>query len=160
VNSTLYTTGFTKWDARTFFNFLKQKEILFLIDIRRFPNSQLSGFTKMNNFSYFLEELSDCSYFHFERLAPSAEDFREYKKQNIDWETFANRYIRNISSEHAEYEKKEILELLAIGNVMLLCSEVEYEFCHRNLLANHLTETQKDLEVIHTSHMRIRLNKD
>lgn len=160
MNFNLYTTGFTKWDANPFFSYLKQKEILSLIDIRRFPNSQLSGFTKMNNFSYFLKELSDCEYYHFESLAPSTNDFREYKKHNIDWETFANRYIKNISSEYAEYEKTAIMELLARGNVMLLCSEVEFEFCHRNLLANHLTESQKDLEVIHTSHMRVRLNKD
>lgn len=160
VNSTLYTTGFTKWDARPFFSFLKQKKILSLIDIRRFPNSQLSGFTKKSNFWYFLDELSDCQYYHFESLAPSADDFREYKKQDIDWETFANRYIKDISSEYAEYEKKEILELLNKGNVMLLCSEVDYEFCHRNLLANHLIESHKDLEVIHTNHMRVRLNKN
>jgi uncharacterized protein (DUF488 family) len=155
LNFTIYTTGFTKWQARNFFTFLKQKEITALIDIRRFPHSQLSGFTKSNNFAYFLEELANCQYYHFESLAPQQEDFRRYKKNEIDWETFKNIYIESISSEYSKFEINEILNILTYKNVLLLCSEVDYEYCHRSLLTTYISNLHKDLNISHVNHMGV-----
>ena len=50
----VYTAGFAKWLAKDFFNILEKYNIDKLIDIRLRPNSQLSGFTRQVNFSYFL----------------------------------------------------------------------------------------------------------
>lgn len=155
LNFKIYTCGFTKWSALPFFEYLKQNNITSLIDIRRFPNSQLAGFTKQNNFRYFLKELSNCAYYHFENLAPNTEDFKQYRKKEITWEVFASRYNKKISSENSKHEIENLMFIAKNENIMLLCSEEHHEFCHRNLLAAHLKKIENNLKIWHVNSSRV-----
>ena len=49
----LYTMGFTKKNAKEFFDSIKEKNIEILIDIRLNNKSQLAGFTKGPDLMYF-----------------------------------------------------------------------------------------------------------
>ena len=49
----LYTIGFAKKDAKTFFSILQNKGIIQIIDIRLNNSSQFAGFTKKNDLIYF-----------------------------------------------------------------------------------------------------------
>ena len=55
----LFTIGFTKKSAESFFTTLKNADVARLVDIRLNNVSQLSGFTKKNDLRYFLKAI--CS---------------------------------------------------------------------------------------------------
>ncbi len=58
----IYTIGFTKKNAQTFFNFIKSSNISTLLDVRLNNVSQLSGFAKRDDLQFFLKELCDVEY--------------------------------------------------------------------------------------------------
>ncbi len=58
--ATLYTIGFTKKKAETFFGALKQAGIKRIIDVRLNNVSQLAGFAKRNDLIFFLKGLCGC----------------------------------------------------------------------------------------------------
>ena len=66
----LYTIGFTRKSAETFFTQLKQSGVRTLIDTRLNNRSQLSGFAKQNDLRYFLSEIGQIDYLHLPLLAP------------------------------------------------------------------------------------------
>ena len=69
----IYTIGFTKKSAERFFELLRENQIGRLIDIRLKPGVQLAGFAKGGDLAYFLRELIDCEYHHFDFLAVKVE---------------------------------------------------------------------------------------
>ena len=61
----LYTIGFSKKTAKYFFELLRKKGVKTLIDIRRNPHSQLSGFAKAKDLEFFIKELINGKYIYF-----------------------------------------------------------------------------------------------
>lgn len=55
--------------------------------------SQLAGFSKRDDLSYFLRELCGAEYIHELLLAPTQELLDEYKKRNGDWEDYERRFL-------------------------------------------------------------------
>ena len=141
----IYTAGFAKWLAEDFFNILKKYKIDKLIDIRLRPNSQLSGFTRQVNFSYFLKELSNVNYEHRTELAPTKELLHKRRNENLTWEEFESQYINQLTSEILENYLVEISE----EKIIFLCSETEPNFCHRQILTNELLKIDSSLNIIH-----------
>ena len=73
----LFTIGFTKKSAETFFELLRENGVQRLVDIRINPNGQLSGFAKRDDLPYFLSKLvPGCEYVHIAELAPTRLPFR------------------------------------------------------------------------------------
>jgi hypothetical protein len=66
----LYTIGFTGKSAEEFFMLLKKAWIKILLDIRLNNVSQLAGFTKGKDLSYFVRVILDGQYYHIIDLAP------------------------------------------------------------------------------------------
>jgi len=89
----IFTIGFTKKSAEEFFSLLKQSGIKRLIDIRLNNKSQLAGFTKKGNLKFFLKELIDCEYYHYDFLAPTQEILNNYRK-NHNWPQYEKQFIR------------------------------------------------------------------
>lgn len=52
---TIFTIGFGKKSARDFFEILQRAAVKKVVDIRLNNTSQLAGFSKKNDLSYFLE---------------------------------------------------------------------------------------------------------
>ena len=76
----IYTIGFTKKSAETFFGILRAHGIESLVDIRLNPNGQSSGSAKKVDLPYFLDRLVDgCRYIHVPELAPTKEIQKEYR---------------------------------------------------------------------------------
>jgi hypothetical protein len=67
----VYSIGFTKKTAAQFFTTLRQAEIRRLLDVRLHNVSQLAGFTKRNDLSFFLKELCGAEYLHEPLLTPT-----------------------------------------------------------------------------------------
>jgi len=141
----LYTIGFTKKTAKEFFEILKKNEVEQIADIRLNNTSQLAGFTKKDDLGYFLKELGNIEYYHFDFLAPSKEIRDEYN-EGKNWERYMGGYIGLL-------DKREILKKLDRKffekRTCFLCSEYSPEYCHRRLLVEYLKRHWKDVEIIH-----------
>jgi len=142
----IYTIGFTKKSAERFFELLEHNQIGRLIDIRLKPGGQLAGFSKRDDLAYFLRELIDCEYHHFDYLAPSEDILKTYR-QDKDW----GRYERQFE---ALMDERDILDRLdptffAETSCCLLCSEEKPDQCHRRLVVERLTRNWPDVGVVH-----------
>lgn len=142
----IYTIGFTKKNAETFFNLLKKVKITTLIDVRLNNVSQLAGFAKRDDLKFFLHELCGAKYIHAPKLSPTKEILNAYKKSEISWEKYEIEFIKIMSQRHIE----RIFEPSRLNNSCLLCSEHEPKFCHRRLVAEYLKDNiNSDLSINH-----------
>lgn len=142
----LYTIGFTQKTAQQFFNLLKINGVECLIDIRLNPGGQLAGFSKKEDLRYFLKELIDCDYRHLDRLAPTDEILKAFRKDK-DWA----KYEVSFQALMDQRGIPETLDrtLFEDKTCCLLCSEPTAEKCHRRLVAERLARTWEDVTIIH-----------
>lgn len=132
----IYTIGFTKKSAKTFFSLIKSSNITTLIDVRLKTTSQISGFAKKNDLKFFLHELCDTEYEHLPELAPTNEILNAYKKKEISWEKFEDVFLNLMAQRNIEKFIKPIL----LKNSCLLCSEDAPHHCHRRLVVDYLNQ--------------------
>ncbi len=142
---TLYTIGFTKKSADIFFTKLNQAGVSKIIDIRLNNISQLAGFTKKEDLTYFLRNLCNCSYSHQPILAPTNDILDDYRKKKIDWSEYAMRFRRLLENRAVE----TIIPVNELQNSCLLCSEPTAEKCHRKLVAEYFRERFPDIKIEH-----------
>ncbi|HFO2532429.1 TPA: DUF488 family protein [Yersinia enterocolitica] len=141
----VYSIGFTEKSAETFFKLIKSQNISTLVDVRLNNVSQLSGFAKKNDLKYFLKEICDVDYLHLPDLAPTKEILDPYKKKNISWEVYEEKFLNLMAQRNIERIDKKI-----ISNNCLLCSEHKPHHCHRRLVIEYLNKHwEADLEVKH-----------
>lgn len=142
----IYTIGFTKKTAKQFFDLLRENGVECLVDIRLHPDGQLSGFSKKEDLSYFLQALNACGYRHMPNLAPTDEILKTYRKDH-NWQAYEQKF-------------QELMDQRGIPDVIdkrffedktccLLCSEDTPEKCHRRLVAERLARDWTDVEIIH-----------
>lgn len=140
----VFTIGFTKKDARTFFETLTMNGIELLLDIRLNNKSQLAGFAKGRDLEYFMKKICKADYLHNTIYAPTKELLDGYKKGVVSWEEYVEVYNdliqrRNVKKTFESEVSKEY------KRVCLLCSEETPEKCHRRLLAEYL---ESQIEVV------------
>jgi uncharacterized protein (DUF488 family) len=141
----LFTIGFTKKSAEKFFTSLKGAGVKRLIDVRLNNVSQLAGFAKKNDLSYFTKALCDIDYAHLPILAPTADILDPYKKaKNGDWALYERQFLDLMRLRHIETTSRETLD-----GGCLLCSEEKPHHCHRRLVAEYLKEQWGDVEIEH-----------
>jgi uncharacterized protein (DUF488 family) len=141
----LYTIGFTKKNAQTFFSKLKKAGVVRLIDIRLNNVSQLAGFAKRDDLIFFLKELCNCEYRHIPDFAPTKEILDAYKKKKIDWAEYVRRFSKLIKDRKIEKE----ISAEDLNNSCFLCSEPTPEQCHRRLVAEYFKEKFGNIEIRH-----------
>lgn len=138
----IYTIGFTQKSAEEFFNILQDNQIEQLVDIRLNNKSQLTGFTKMKDLTYFLKKIANIDYYYFDYLAPT----KELRKMVSQWDIYTVEYIKLL-------EKRQILDRLDPNffkkPTVFLCSEKLASQCHRGILANYIQENWPNVEVVH-----------
>ena len=130
---TIYTIGFTKKSAKTFFELISGHNIELLLDIRLNNKSQLAGFTKGDDLQYFLAELCHCAYLHCLEYAPTKEILSDYQKKQITWDEYVDRYTALMEQRGSCTDFWE--RFSNNRNICLLCSEPTPEHCHRRLMA-------------------------
>ena len=141
----VFTIGFTKKNAEQFFARLKQQGLFRVIDARLNNVSQLAGFTKKNDLSFFLREICDIDYIHLSDLAPTQEILDAFKKNGGDWATYEKQFLALMAMRRVESKVDKNL----ISGGCLLCSEATPEHCHRRLVAEYLQEKWGDVEIQH-----------
>jgi uncharacterized protein (DUF488 family) len=142
----LFTIGFTKKSAETFFTRLKNAGVKRLIDVRLNNVSQLAGFTKKDDLRYFTRAICNIEYMHLPELAPTADILNAYKKaKNGDWQLYERQFLDLIRARQIENTTPR--ELLDGG--CLLCSEEKPHHCHRRLVAEYLKDKWSDVDIEH-----------
>jgi uncharacterized protein (DUF488 family) len=140
------TIGFAKWSAADFFSILRAHSVRRLIDTRLNNTSQLSGFAKRKDLTYFLRELVGAEYVHEPLLTPEPDDLRDYRNQLIDWAGYEERYVATLESRQVSVRLDR--DLFTDGAV-LLCSEHSPSHCHRRLAAEHLAAEWGECTIVH-----------
>lgn len=141
----IFTIGFTKKTAETFFTRIREAGVKRLIDVRLNNVSQLAGFTKKEDLRFFTREICGIEYVHLSELAPTADILDAYKKQKGDWYIYEEKFIALMQDR--KIEANITREILADG--CLLCSEETAEHCHRRLVAEYLQRHWNDVEIVH-----------
>jgi uncharacterized protein (DUF488 family) len=142
----LYTIGFTKKSAKNFFGSLKTAGVARLVDVRLNNTSQLAGFAKKDDLSYFTKEICGIEYLHEPQLAPTSEILAPYKKdKSVPWETYERQYVQLLQSREVE----KSLSPARLEGACLLCSEDKPHHCHRRLIAEYLAENWGNIEITH-----------
>ena len=139
------TIGFTKKPARRFFGLLRESGVKRVLDVRLNNASQLSGFAKQDDLSWFLDQLCGIDYVHEPRLAPTQALLSDYRKKRIDWDTYEARFLDLMRERRvAETIPRELLE-----GGCLLCSEHQPHRCHRRLVAEYLDARWGGVQIEH-----------
>ena len=141
----IFTIGFTKKNARKFFELLRSSGTKRIVDVRLHNVSQLAGFAKKDDLAYFLKELCGIDYLHMPELAPTKEMLDDYRKNHKDWDRYERQFLDLMQERRIENRiPKE-----AIAEGCLLCSEEKPHHCHRRLVGQYLGEHWGDVEVRH-----------
>lgn len=144
----LFTIGFTKKSAETFFELLKKHRIDLLIDVRLNNKSQLAGFTKGPDLAYFINEIVHAKYIHCDEFAPTKDLLDRYHKGSTSWDEYVVEY-QEIMKRRGVY-KQFFERFQAFDRICLLCSEPEPDMCHRRLLAELLAkEAAEKISIMH-----------
>ncbi|WP_254444756.1 DUF488 family protein [Anabaena sp. UHCC 0187] len=142
----LFTIGFTQKKAEQFFETLIKSGVKRVIDTRLNNVSQLAGFAKKSDLEYFLQKIGGIEYIHILDLAPTKDILDAYKKKEITWDSYEQKFNQLITQRQIERK----LSIDIIDKSCLLCSELKPHNCHRRLVAEYLqTHLEKTIKIHH-----------
>ncbi len=141
----IFTIGFTKKSAESFFTKLERAGVRRLVDVRLNNVSQLAGFAKQDDLRYFAKTICNIDYIHLPDLAPTKDMMDAYKKHKGDWIVYERQFLDLMQTRRIEDKVRR--ELLDGG--CLLCSEDQPHHCHRRLVAEYLKEKWGEVEIEH-----------
>jgi uncharacterized protein (DUF488 family) len=141
----IFTIGFTKKSAQTFFMELKDAGVKRLVDVRLNNTSQLAGFTKKDDLRYFTQAICGIEYVHIPELAPTADILDAFKKHQGDWSLYEQQFLDLMRSRRIE----ETVSPGMLEGGCLLCSEEKPQHCHRRLVAEYLRDKWGNVEIEH-----------
>ncbi|MGX4641988.1 DUF488 domain-containing protein [Massilia sp. SYSU DXS3249] len=142
----IYTIGFTKKNAETFFKFIRSSNVKTLIDVRLNNVSQLAGFAKKDDLKFFLREICSAEYVHIPDFTPTKEILDPYKKGEMTWASYEEKFLNLMAKRNVE--RSITPQLLDQG--CLLCSEHEPHMCHRRLVVEYLNKASDlDMKIRH-----------
>ena len=141
----LFTIGFTKKSAETFFGMLNKAEATRVVDIRLNNVSQLAGFAKRDDLRFFLKQLCEADYVHMPDFAPTKEILDRYKKDKGDWAVYEVSFLKLMRERNIEEKMAGLIK----DSDCLLCSEADPDQCHRRLVAEYLKERWRNMNIRH-----------
>ena len=141
----VFTIGFTKTTAESFFGRLQRAGVKKVLDVRLNNVSQLAGFAKKEDLRYFLRAIAGIDYVHEPLLAPTQEMLDAYKKEGGDWTDYEKRFLFLMESRRIE----AVVPRTLFEDACLLCSEDKPQHCHRRLVVDYLRAKWGDLDVQH-----------
>jgi uncharacterized protein (DUF488 family) len=130
------TIGFTQTSAKDFFSRLLKAEVKTVIDVRLHNTSQLAGFAKADDLSYFLKEIGGIGYIRRPLLAPTDDMLKAYKKERGDWTVYERKFLSLLAERKPEKSFKPEM----FDGACLLCSEASPHHCHRRLVCDYLND--------------------
>ncbi len=140
----IYTIGYEGSSIDSFLNFLLQKGIKKLIDVRNNPVSRKWGFAK--NTLAGLSNKVDIEYVHIPELGIPSNKRAKIATEE-DYKNLLDEYEK-IYLQSCKSLVKNTLSLIEQSPSALLCMEADIQMCHRGRLANTMGKISK-LPVVH-----------
>jgi uncharacterized protein (DUF488 family) len=141
----IFTIGFTRKSAESFFGELRRAQVKRIIDVRLNNSSQLAGFTKRDDLRFFAKEICGADYLHLPELAPTQDILDAYKAGHGDWALYERQFLDLLAKRRVE----ETVSREALDGGCLLCSEDSPGRCHRRLVAEYLASKWGNVDVKH-----------
>ena len=129
---------------RTFFKLLKQAGIKRLMISVSITSPSWRIYEK-DDLEYFLKTIADIEYSHRPEFAPSKEILDGYKKKNLTWADYEQRFQALLRERKVE----DLITAAELENACLLCSEPKPDKCHRRLVAEYLRSKLGNIEISH-----------
>lgn len=126
----LYTIGYERLEVDTFIRMLKSNSIKQLIDIREYPVSRKTGFSKKS-----LKTITECNgitYRHIPLLG-CPKDIRKKYREDGDWLTYTVNFFHFLSGQQESL--KELSKIVSNETSCLMCYEENYLRCHRSYVS-------------------------
>jgi uncharacterized protein (DUF488 family) len=140
------TIGFGQKSAERLVGLLTEAGVTTVVDIRRRPDSPLSGYARKRDLPFLLDAAAGIGYAHRLELAPPEELLLRYRTDR-DWPAYIADFTELVlDTAEAEAEMRELLARPEL--VALLCSEPGPERCHRRLVAERMA-TLGAVEIVH-----------
>ena len=98
-----------------------------------------------DDLEYFLKTIADIEYSHRPEFAPSKEILDGYKKKNLTWADYEQRFQALLRERKVE----DLITAAELENACLLCSEPKPDKCHRRLVAEYLRSKLGNIEISH-----------
>lgn len=141
----MLTIGFTKKSAEQFFGAIQRAGARRVVDVRLNNASQLAGFSKKPDLSYFLKEICGVDYIRRKELAPTKEMLDDYRKRRSSWDEYESRFVGLMKERRIEHA----IDPEEFADACLLCSEHKPHFCHRRLVAEYLGRHWGNVDIEH-----------
>jgi hypothetical protein len=109
-------------------------------------SSQLAGFAKCEDLTFFLEAFCGAEYLYEPMLAPTRDMLDAYRKGKVEWIGYEKRFIELMRERQVE---KTLDKRLFETPTVLLCSEATPERCHRRLVLEYLDRKWGDIQAVH-----------
>jgi uncharacterized protein (DUF488 family) len=136
MHADVTTIGFTKTNAKGFFDRLVSSGVKVLYDVRLHNTSQLAGFAKADDLAFFLEKIGGIKYQHQPMLAPTDTMLKAFKRDKGDWSEYQHKFLGLM----AERKIEDRFQPSLFHGVCLLCSEATPHHCHRRLVCEYLND--------------------
>jgi uncharacterized protein (DUF488 family) len=136
MHADVTTFGFTKTNAKGFFDRLLSSGVKVVYDVRLHNTSQLAGFAKADDLAYFLGKIGDIKYQHQPLLAPTDDMLKAFKRDKGDWNEYQDKFLALLAERNIEDKFNSSL----FDNAYLLCSEATPHYCHRRLVCEYLND--------------------
>ncbi|MDP2718658.1 MAG: DUF488 domain-containing protein [Dehalococcoidia bacterium] len=153
---TIYTIGYTKKTAETFFLLLRNTGAKHLLDIRLKNTSQLAGFTKRDDLKYFLQKLLGMEYHEIPELAPDESTLKKYH-QTKNWNEYELSYSELIKRRKPE---REINSKLLEDGVELTQSSIKPRITFTDKTRATFSRPAVDLTLWDYCYTRVKENGD
>jgi len=131
----LMTIGYEGASIDDFVETLKFSSVSTLIDIRELLLSRKKGFSKTALSDALLN--NGIEYIHLKALGdPKA---GRVAAKAGDFATFRKIFNDHLLSEKSQSELEKLIDIAILGGACLLCFERSHKECHRNIVANEIT---------------------
>ncbi len=146
--SPIYSVGHSELKLKDFLALIKDKDIDVIVDIRRFPDSEVYS-------SYCREELKEILdregikyLWKGDALGGYREETLEERSPNDGWDvTGFKTYADHALSDEFQQELEELIEMSNSKNIAIMCAESIYWRCYRRILCDWLLTKGK--KVVH-----------
>ena len=115
---------------------MREDGVKTLIDVRKNPHSQLSGFAKSKDLEFFIKEIINGKYIYLEIFAPCEELIKNYRKKKINWQKYEQIFNKELQNKKEKIS--QVIKNVDFNKACLLCSEDKPDRCHRRLVAEFL----------------------
>ena len=88
----LFTIGFAGKSAERFFTILAEAKVRRVLDVRLYNSSQLAGYTKRGDLTFFLKSIIGADYSHLPGVAPTKDLLDGYHKGRVSWAEYEQQY--------------------------------------------------------------------